>query len=190
MSEQATFDERHTLARRNHEVVKHAHVNQRERLFEPTGDGFVRMARFDNTRRMVVKKNHRCRVCLHGLLHDDARMNRSAIDSALKQLTYRDNPMPVIEKQTPEHFVSRRTLSPFVMMTVSYQAASASGIADYLRSLYPSRGQTPQSDRAQEKTMSLFKRGNIWWVRFSTPDGQQIRKSAKNCQQTVSAGIP
>ena len=27
--------------------------------------------------------------------------------------------------------------------------------------------------------MSLFKRGKSWWVRFSTPNGQQIRRSAK-----------
>ena len=27
--------------------------------------------------------------------------------------------------------------------------------------------------------MSLFKRGNTWWVRFSTPDGQRIRESAR-----------
>jgi len=27
--------------------------------------------------------------------------------------------------------------------------------------------------------MSLFKRGNTWWVRFTPPNGQQIRRSAK-----------
>lgn len=26
--------------------------------------------------------------------------------------------------------------------------------------------------------MSLFKRGSVWWVRFTAPDGQQIRRSA------------
>ena len=31
--------------------------------------------------------------------------------------------------------------------------------------------------------MSLYKRGNIWWVRFSTPAGQQIRKSAKTANR-------
>lgn len=27
--------------------------------------------------------------------------------------------------------------------------------------------------------MSLYKRGNTWWVRFTTPSGQQVRRSAK-----------
>ena len=31
--------------------------------------------------------------------------------------------------------------------------------------------------------MSLYKRGNVWWVRFSTPGGQQIRKSAKTAHR-------
>ena len=31
--------------------------------------------------------------------------------------------------------------------------------------------------------MSLYKRGNVWWVRFSTPTGQQIRKSAKTAHR-------
>ena len=26
--------------------------------------------------------------------------------------------------------------------------------------------------------MSLFKRGNTWWVRFTAPDGERIRRSA------------
>lgn len=26
--------------------------------------------------------------------------------------------------------------------------------------------------------MALYKRGNVWWVRFTTPDGQRIRRSA------------
>ena len=34
--------------------------------------------------------------------------------------------------------------------------------------------------------MSLFKRGNIWWVRFSTPGGQQIRKSAKTANKRLA----
>lgn len=34
--------------------------------------------------------------------------------------------------------------------------------------------------------MSLFKRGNIWWVRFSTPDGQQIRKSAETANKRLA----
>ncbi len=31
--------------------------------------------------------------------------------------------------------------------------------------------------------MSLFKRGNIWWVRFTPPNGQQIRRSAKTANK-------
>ena len=34
--------------------------------------------------------------------------------------------------------------------------------------------------------MSLFKRGNIWWVRFSTPGGQQIRRSAKTADKRLA----
>ncbi len=34
--------------------------------------------------------------------------------------------------------------------------------------------------------MSLFKRGNIWWVRFSTPNGQQIRKSAQTSNRQLA----
>jgi integrase len=34
--------------------------------------------------------------------------------------------------------------------------------------------------------MSLFKRGNIWWVRFNTPSGQQIRKSAKTANKQLA----
>lgn len=34
--------------------------------------------------------------------------------------------------------------------------------------------------------MSLFKRGNTWWVRFSTPGGQQIRKSAKTANRQLA----
>ena len=34
--------------------------------------------------------------------------------------------------------------------------------------------------------MSLFKRGNIWWVRFSIPNGQQIRKSAKTANKQLA----
>ncbi len=34
--------------------------------------------------------------------------------------------------------------------------------------------------------MSLFKRGTTWWVRFSTPDGQQIRKSAKTANKQLA----
>jgi integrase len=34
--------------------------------------------------------------------------------------------------------------------------------------------------------MSLFKRGNIWWVRFSTTNGQQIRKSAKTANKQLA----
>ena len=34
--------------------------------------------------------------------------------------------------------------------------------------------------------MSLFKRGNIWWVRFSTPNGQQLRKSAKTANKQLA----
>jgi integrase len=34
--------------------------------------------------------------------------------------------------------------------------------------------------------MSLFKRGKTWWVRFSTPDGQQVRKSAKTANRQLA----
>ena len=34
--------------------------------------------------------------------------------------------------------------------------------------------------------MSLFKRGNTWWVRFSTPGGQQIRRSAKTANKRLA----
>ena len=34
--------------------------------------------------------------------------------------------------------------------------------------------------------MSLFKRGNTWWVRFSTPDGQQVRQSAKTANKQLA----
>ena len=34
--------------------------------------------------------------------------------------------------------------------------------------------------------MSLFKRGTTWWVRFSTPNGQQIRKSAKTANKQLA----
>ncbi|MEQ9141890.1 MAG: integrase, partial [Algiphilus sp.] len=26
--------------------------------------------------------------------------------------------------------------------------------------------------------MSIYKRGDVWWVRFTTPDGSRVRKSA------------
>lgn len=31
--------------------------------------------------------------------------------------------------------------------------------------------------------MSLYKRGNTWWIRFTTPNGQQIRRSAKTANK-------
>ena len=34
--------------------------------------------------------------------------------------------------------------------------------------------------------MSLFKRGKTWWVRFSTPDGQQVRQSAKTANKQLA----
>lgn len=34
--------------------------------------------------------------------------------------------------------------------------------------------------------MSLFKRGNTWWVRFSTPGGQQIRRSAQTANKQLA----
>ena len=27
--------------------------------------------------------------------------------------------------------------------------------------------------------MALYKRGNTWWVRFTTPDGREVRRSAR-----------
>ena len=34
--------------------------------------------------------------------------------------------------------------------------------------------------------MSLFKRGKTWWVRFSTPNGRQVRKSAKTANKQLA----
>ena len=34
--------------------------------------------------------------------------------------------------------------------------------------------------------MSLYKRGNTWWVRFSTPSGQQIRRSAQTANKQLA----
>lgn len=34
--------------------------------------------------------------------------------------------------------------------------------------------------------MSLYKRGNVWWVRFSTADGQQVRKSAQTTDRQLA----
>ncbi len=34
--------------------------------------------------------------------------------------------------------------------------------------------------------MSLFKRGTTWWVRFSTPSGQQIRRSAQTTNKKLA----
>ena len=34
--------------------------------------------------------------------------------------------------------------------------------------------------------MSLYKRNKVWWVRFSTPAGQQIRKSAKTANRQLA----
>lgn len=31
--------------------------------------------------------------------------------------------------------------------------------------------------------MSLFKRGTVWWVRFTAPDGQQVRRSAQTANK-------
>lgn len=31
--------------------------------------------------------------------------------------------------------------------------------------------------------MSLYKRGNTWWIRFTTPNGQQIRRSSKTANK-------
>lgn len=34
--------------------------------------------------------------------------------------------------------------------------------------------------------MSIYKRGKVWWVRFTTPDGQQIRRSAGTDQRQLA----
>lgn len=34
--------------------------------------------------------------------------------------------------------------------------------------------------------MSLYKRGNIWWIKFTTPDGQFIRRSAKTTNRRLA----
>ena len=34
--------------------------------------------------------------------------------------------------------------------------------------------------------MSLYKRGNVWWVRFTTPTGEQIRKSAQTANRQLA----
>ena len=74
-SDQSTFGKRRTLTSRDHEVIEDAYINQRECIFEPSGNRLVRVTGFGDLRRMVVKKNDGGRIELQRLLYDDARMN-------------------------------------------------------------------------------------------------------------------
>ena len=72
--QQSPFRERHHPATRHDEMVKHAHIHQRERLLQRLRQRLVGTRRFGNAGRMVVREDQRARVVAQRALDDFARV--------------------------------------------------------------------------------------------------------------------
>lgn len=99
------FGEREAGAITHDEVIEDPDVEQRQRIAQSPGDELVRLARLGDSRRMVVRKDHRRRVVRECLPHDFARMHAGAVDRAAEELVEGDQAMAVVEVQAAEHLV-------------------------------------------------------------------------------------
>jgi len=57
---QTTFSKRQSLPNGHDEMIQHPHIYQAQSLFERIGQQTIRLARFRNSGRVVVSKDHRC----------------------------------------------------------------------------------------------------------------------------------
>ena len=69
---------------RDHDVIDHADINQRQGVFQSARDSLIGAAGLCHTGRMVVEQQQRSGVELERALHHDTWIHASAIDRALK----------------------------------------------------------------------------------------------------------
>src|ERR1700751_1841363 len=85
-SQQAVLAEREAHAIADDKVIEHADVDQRQRLFQPSRDELVRLARLEHARGVVVREDHRGGVVSERLAQHLPWMDAGAIDGAAEQL--------------------------------------------------------------------------------------------------------
>ncbi len=64
----------------DHNMIEHAHVNQRQRIFQALRDVAIGRTRFGHTGRMIVRKYNRRGIVLQRLANDFSRVHAGAVD--------------------------------------------------------------------------------------------------------------
>ena len=88
------------------QVIEQPDVHQLECGFETPRDALVRVTRLGNAAGVVVGNDHRGGVDRERLLDDLARINRRAVNRAAEELIEAQHPVPVVQVEAAEHFVT------------------------------------------------------------------------------------
>lgn len=86
-------------------MVQQPDVDEFQRRPDAAGDALVRLARFRNSRRVVVGEDYGRRVDLQGLFDDFPGVDAGAVDRAAEQLLERQDTMPVIQIKAAEQLM-------------------------------------------------------------------------------------
>ncbi|MNP32050.1 hypothetical protein D3C76_1252070 [compost metagenome] len=86
-------------------MVEHAHIHQRQGIFQALGEQAIGLARFGDAGRVVMGEDQRRRVVRQGALDHLARVDAGAVDGAVEQHLEGQHPVPAVEEQAGEHLV-------------------------------------------------------------------------------------
>ncbi len=87
------------------EVVQQPHVNQSQRLPEPSRNPFIRLAGLNRSGRMVVRDDDRDCIVHEGLTDYLAWVNARAVDSSAENLLKSKQSVAIVQKQATKDLV-------------------------------------------------------------------------------------
>ena len=79
-------------------MVQHFYIHQRKRLLQRLSQDLVRVARFRETRRMVMGEYYRCGIMMKGSFHHFARIYARLGKGPFEQFFRGDSPILCVEK--------------------------------------------------------------------------------------------
>ena len=98
-----------SLAIPDDEVIQDTNLDQCQGLLEASSDDTIRGTRLETSTGMVVAEHHGGGIVLQGTFGYFARMYFAAIDGSMEQFFVGNHPMPGIEKQDGEYFMTQVT---------------------------------------------------------------------------------
>jgi hypothetical protein len=97
--------EAYCVAGGDNHVIQNSDVDESQRLADPSGDLFIRMARLRDAARMIVRQDGGSGVVAEGFFDDLPVIDGCPVDSSAEENFAGNQTVPVINKDQGEYFI-------------------------------------------------------------------------------------